>query len=183
MSRSAQENLVLVLIVGLLIAVIVAAMDYGPRARLVPIPIAAIGLIMALGQLFLQNFRADKDLHIDLMDFVANRSAEIGIEADESAGKDKSDKEADTRGREMFRREIYAFGFVGLLVVLFWLFGPLVSAFVFTTGYFLLSRHFSITTSLVYSIGFASVVYVIFGIWLDVNLMDGHFDLSFGVLR
>lgn len=183
MSRRAQENLVLLLIIGLLIAAIVAASDYGPRARLVPIPIAVIGLIMAAGQLFLQNFRPSDNLNIDLMDFVAKRSAEIGIATDETADAGKTADELDAMGRQQFRREIAAFGIVGLLLFLFWLVGPMVSAFLFTAGYFMLSRHFSIVMSLVCAAAFAAAVYVIFSVWLDVNMMGGYFDLSFGVLR
>ena len=183
MSRRAQENLVLLLIMGLLIAAIVAASDYGPRARLVPIPIAVIGLVMAAGQLFLQNFRPSDNLNIDLMDFVAKRSAEIGVPTDDAAGAGLSPEEADAIGRQQFRREIAAFGIVGLLLFMFWLVGPLVSAFVFTAGYFMISRHFSIVMSLVTAAAFAAAVYVIFSVWLDVNMMDGYFDLSFGILR
>lgn len=183
MSRRAQENLVTLLIIGILIAAIVAAMDYGPRARLVPIPIAVIGLVMAAGQLFLQNFRPSDNLNIDLMDFVAKRSAEIGVPTDETAAAGLSPEEADALGRKNFMREIMAFGIVGLLLFMFWLVGPLVSAFVFTAGYFMISRHFSVVMSLISAFAFAASVYVIFSVWLDVNMMDGYFDLSFGVLR
>ena len=183
MSRRAQENLVTLLIIGLLIAAIVAAMDYGPRARLVPIPIAAIGLVMAVGQLFLQNFRPSDNLNIDLMDFVAKRSAKVGVVTDETAESGLSAEENDALGRQQFRREIAAFCIVGLLLFMFWLVGPLVSAFVFTAAYFMISRHFSIVMSLVSAAAFATAVYVIFSVWLSVNMMDGYLDLSFGVLR
>jgi hypothetical protein len=177
MSRRAQDNLVALLILGIFIAAIVAATDYGPRARLVPIPIAAIGAILVLAQLILQNFKSDKDLEIDLLEFISRRATgdhpELAVpEAD------KADK-----GRDEFawKRELGALGIVAVLVGLFELVGPLPTMFVFTSGYFILSRFTGIARGILYGFAGTAAVYALFYLWLRVDMRHGLIDLSFGL--
>ena len=178
MSRRAQDNIVALLILGIFIAAIVAAADYGPRARLVPIPIAAIGALLILAQLILQNFKSDKDLEIDLLEFISRRATgdhpEIAVpEADKPA--EKSDDGF------AWKRELGALGLVALLVGLFQVIGPLPTMFVFTSGYFILSRFAGIVGGLLYGFAATAAVYALFYLWLRVDMQHGLIDLSFGL--
>jgi len=178
MSRRAQDNLVALLILGIFIAAIIAASDYGPRARLVPIPIAAIGAFLVLAQLILQNFKSDKDLEIDLLELISRRATGDHPElAVAEAGKPE-EKVVDEFA---WKRELQALGIVALLVGLFELIGPLPTMFVFTSGYFILSRFAGIARGLLYGFVATAAVYALFYLWLRVDMRHGLIDLSFGL--
>ena len=178
MSRRAQDNLVALLILGIFIAAIIAATDYGPRARLVPIPIAAIGAFLILAQLVLQNFKSDKDLEIDLLELISRRATG---DHPELAIPDASKPEGKNGDEFAWKRELEALGIVGLLVGLFELIGPLPTMFVFTSGYFILSRFTGIAKGLFYGFIATAVVYALFYLWLRVDMQHGLIDLSFGL--
>lgn len=177
MSRKAQENLVAVLILAIFAAAIWAATGYGPRARLVPIPIAAIGILLMLGQLALQNFRSEKDLEIDLLDLISRKAT-----GDHEAipGQAEPDATAAPAG-PIWQRELGALGIVVLIVCLFLLIGPLPTMLVFTIGYFRLSGHASLVMSTAYGLLATAVVYALFYLWLGVDMRQGVIDLSFGL--
>lgn len=177
MSRRAQENVIAVIILGVFIAAIFAATGYGPRARLVPIPIAALGALLMLAQLVLQNFRSEKDLEIDLLEFISRRATgdEPTVPSPEAA---PGEPEAE-EGR--WRRELTALGLVIFLVGLFFTIGPLPAMFVFTTGYFVLSRYSTPLMGVVYGLAATVAVYALFYLWLGVDMRQGYFDLSFGL--
>jgi len=65
MSKRAQENIVAFLFLFFFVAMIIISFDYGPRARLVPVPIAAVSAIIMLLQIYLMNFRKDIELNVD----------------------------------------------------------------------------------------------------------------------
>lgn len=174
MSRRAQENLVSILVIGIFAAAIWAATDYGPRARLVPIPIATIGIILMLAQMALQNFRSEKDLEIDLLELIARKST--GDHDPAATAGPKS--EAPAYG---WRRELSAIGLVLLIVGLFFLIGPMPTMLVFTVGYFRLSDHANLAMSIVYGLVATVAVYALFYLWLGVDMRQGYFDLSFGL--
>lgn len=189
MSRRAQENLFGLAILGVFIAAIVASLGYGPRARLVPIPIATIGALLIVAQLVLQNICSEKALGIDLLELVSRRS-----------GGDYRDLDLDTAGRApraqgdapasdgltpppssppRFKHELAAFGVVVLLVGLFFLIGPLPAMLAFTATYFALSRHYSLSRSLIYAFACTTIVYAVFHLWLRVDMRQGLIDMSF----
>ena len=184
MTRRAQENLVAVLILGIFVAAIIASMGYGPRARLVPIPIAAIGAILIIGQLVVQNLRSEKALEIDLLEFISRRATgdhdDVGAPAGVGAGTTPPDS-AGAERRLTWRRELAALGVVVLIVALFFLIGPLPAMFLFTAGYFALSRHYSLLRSVLYAFGYTAAVYALFYLWLGVDMRQGVFDLGFGL--
>lgn len=178
MSRRWQENLVAGFILIVFIATIVAASQYGPRARLVPIPIAALGAILVFAQLVLQNFRSEKDLQINLLEVIARKSTGDVEAPEESEGKDVGDPEA---GRASFLRELAALAIVLLLLGTYVLIGPIPTVFIFTGGYFVLSRHFSLIKGTLYAFVFTALVYALFYLWLGVDMRQGVFDLGFGL--
>ena len=177
-SKRAQENIVALLILGIFIATIIAASQYGPRARLVPIPIAVIGILLILGQLFLQNFRSDKDLEIDLLEMISRKATG---DHDDPAALARVAESAKVASRLDWQRELTAIGLVLLPAVLFFLIGPLPTMFLFTAGYFILSRFASPAMSVLYALIATVAVYLLFVAWLGVDMRQGLFDLSFGL--
>jgi hypothetical protein len=181
MSRRAQDNLVALAILGVFVAAIVASLQYGPRARLVPIPIAGLGAILVAGQLLLQNTRSEKDLKIDLLEVIAG-SADPTDPPTDGPKSSTQGQPAGTSGRKLLLGEIQALGLVLLLVALFILFGPLPAMFLFMAGYFVLSRHLGLAKGIVHAAAYTLLVYAVFSLWLRIDLMRGVFDLSFGLI-
>jgi len=183
MSRRAQENLIAGFILAIFVAAIVASLQYGPRARLVPIPIAALGIILIVAQIVLQNTRSEKDLKIDLLE-VISRKADGLDETTESGAADEGSGKSGKRnsGKQLAWAETRALGIVVLLAVLFIAVGPLPAMFIFTAGYFALSRHYAVAQSLAYAAAYTLLVYAVFSLWLRVDLMRGMIDVSFGLI-
>ena len=170
MSRRMQENLVALVLAGVFVGVIAMSLGYGPRARLVPIPVAAIGLILTVIQIIWQNVSASDDLRVDLLDVLTRQDGAKAAsrEHDDDAG--HAHKREEKGGA---RREAAAFalvlGFLGAVLLL----GPIPAIFLLTCGYFMVSRHYSPLRSFVYSLGFTTAVYLLFVVALQIQLYHG----------
>jgi hypothetical protein len=161
MSRRTQENIVACLFLGVFVLAIVLAARYGPRARVVPLPIATIGAVMAIVQLVLQNRSSAGNMKVDALEFLTGRAKSEVVETD-AAKKDVDE------GR--WRRELTAFGLVLLLMAMVILIGPLPSIFLFTAGYMGLKRQYSWPWSIAFAAVFVLAVYVVFALVLQVQL-------------
>ena len=170
MSRRAQENIVALAILGVFVAVIAMSLGYGPRARLVPIPVAVIGIILVLIQLIWQNLRPAEDLHVDLLE-VLTRQGGAKAEKKERAAHSESAKAQQSPRRERKEAAAYALilGFLAAVVLL----GPIPAMFLLTFAYFALSRHYSPARSFVYSAVFTLSIYLLFVVALEVQLYHG----------
>lgn len=169
--RRTQENAIIVLIMLVLIGVIVMSFDYGPRARMVPIPVAAFGLILALVQLVWQNVRSEEELQVDLLEVLTKRKG-APVPAEEKAAEPAPPE--DNRAR--FRREVIAYGMVLLFLALVWALGPMPSVFVFTLGYFAVSGQYSFLRALAYTAIFTAGVYGVFVYALEIQLYHGYLE-------
>ena len=67
MSRRTQENIMAGAILCVFIGVIVMSLDYGPRARMIPLPLATFGVILIVIQLVWQNLRSTDELQMDML--------------------------------------------------------------------------------------------------------------------
>ena len=175
MTRRMQENLIAFIILGIFVAAIVASLDYGPRARLVPIPIAVIGILFMVGQIILQNIKSEDSLQVDLLDFLTKK----GDKADPVLAAAAAPPVA-TKRRATPKSELQAFGIVALLVAIFLVLGPIPAMFIFTAGYFIVSRHHAPWKGLAYSAFWTILVYLVFTtglkVQLDRNLLGIRFD-------
>ncbi len=160
MSRRIQENIILCFILLILVATIVACLDYGPRARLVPIPIASLGIILAIAQLVWQNLRPADELQVDVLEFLTSRSA------DKSDDKPKRSEEDESP----WGREAIAVGFVALLTGLILLIGPIPSIFLFSAGYMIVRRQYTWPMGIAVAAVFTAIVYLLFAVLLGVQV-------------
>jgi len=181
MSRKLQENLVIGLIIAVLLGVIYLSLGYGPRARMVPIPVAAFGLVLAIAQFIWQNLRSTEDLYVDLLEVLTKRG-NGGQDPGAPAGSPAA--AGATQGlTRLWPRELAALalvlGFLGLVLLI----GPIPSIFVFTGGYFLASRHYSWPRALGYSAVFTIAVYLLFVVALEIQLYHGVIEPWVGNLR
>lgn len=146
MSRRAQENLVAVLLLAVFAGFLMLSFRYGAKARMIPIPVAVVSMLLVAAQLILQNTRHGVHLNIDPAEFFrggkgvdhagAGQGAVSGEEGD--AGSPSLD---DTRTtKEPGGSEWTAIGMVALFVGMVWFLGLLAAVFLFVTGYVLLAR-------------------------------------------
>jgi len=164
MSRRAQENVVVLLLLAFFIAALVISLGYSPRARLVPVPVCGLAILLLLFQLVWQNLVSADALNVDIFDALTARAP---------SSKPDADKQAEDGE---WRRIVIALGFVGLLVALILLIGPIPAIFIFTCGYFLLSRHFSPAKAVAYTLVFTVAVYVVFVQVLQLQLYHGYLE-------
>lgn len=176
MKRITQENILAVALLCFFVGILVLSLEYGPRARLVPVPISVLGIILLGAQLVWQNLRSPDELHVDMLEFLTRRGINP-VESEETDDAPSADDAPETPaaadGLPDFRREVFAFAKVSAFVGLFLLFGPFPSAFIFTFAYLSLSRHYHWAKALVVTIIFVVVVYVLFVEILDIQLYHG----------
>jgi len=173
MSRKLQENLVVGLVILVLLGVIYVSLGYGPRARMVPIPVAAFGLVLAVVQLVWQNLRSTDDLYVDLLE-VLTRRGDGGQVLGPAAETPSADSEK--AAPRLWPRELAALGLVLGFLGLVLLMGPIPSIFIFTGGYFFLSRHYSWPKAVGYTLIFTIAVYLLFVVALEIQLYHGAIE-------
>ncbi|HWI14870.1 MAG TPA: hypothetical protein VNT02_11485, partial [Burkholderiales bacterium] len=117
MSRLAQENVVAVLLLIVFGGVIWLCQDFGPRARMIPLPLSIFGIVLTLIQLVWQNVRSTDELQMNMID-VAHPSPVDAEAADEAPEPDPSPAKPTT-----WRRETLAYGIVALLIGLVYAIG------------------------------------------------------------
>jgi hypothetical protein len=169
MTRRTQDNVVALIILAIFIATIVASMDYGPRARLVPIPIAVLGVVLVVCQLILQNLRPDAKLQLDLLEVLARKNSTNDGKPDEQAATRKKPSEVVLPPDGFGLADVKVIGIVALLMGLVILLGPYAAMFVFTAGYFVASRQYAVPKALLYALGCSILCYLIFTVALDVQ--------------
>jgi hypothetical protein len=167
MTRRAQDNLVAIVIAGIFIYGIVESLAFGPRARMVPLPLSILGLVLTLAQLIWQNLRSTDELQVDLLDVFNART----VDEVPSTPPAVSDK---TSGNRALRHgEALAYGTVVLMLGLTLALGPVPAVFLLTGGYFVATRHYGWRRSLVYTIVFTLVVHLLFFSLLEVQHYHG----------
>ena len=166
MSRRVQENLVAAVLLLLFTGVLIVSFDYGPRARLVPVPIAIIGILLTAAQLVWQNLRGADELHVDVLELVAGR---------DGSRRRKAAQDETTKGAapaHSLAAQAKAFAIVAALLALFLVLGPIPAIFLFGAGYFVLSGEARLR-GLLYALACTGLLYLIFGYILQVQLNRG----------
>jgi hypothetical protein len=169
MSRRTQENLVAAALLLVFVGVLVMSFGYGPRARMVPVPIAIIAILLTGAQLVWQNLRAADELHVDVLELVAGRD---GSDRRRAAQSEARNSEAGPQQHSL-AAQARAFGMVAVFLALFLVLGPLPAIFMFSAGYFMLSGEASWFRGLVYAGLCSGLLYLIFGFILQVELNRG----------
>jgi len=170
MSRKVQENFVVGVVIVVLLGVIYLSLGFGPRSRMVPIPVATFGLVLALIQLVWQNLRSTDELYVDLLEVLTKRGdgrQALGPAADAPAAG------AVKAAPRLWPKELAALGLVLGFLGLVLLIGPIPSIFIFTGGYFFVSRHYSWPKALGYTVVFTIAVYLLFVVALEIQLYHG----------
>jgi hypothetical protein len=163
-TRLGQENAIAAVLLVVFGGIIWLSQDFGPRARMIPLPLAIFGVVLTLIQILWQNLRPADDLKMDLI-AVGERSA--GADEARARGAAPPDRAPG------WRRELQAYAVVAILIGLIYMVGILPAVFVFTAGYFLLTRHYSLWAGLVYTSIFTGTVYLLFIVALQIQPYHG----------
>jgi Tripartite tricarboxylate transporter TctB family len=165
MSRRAQENLVAVALLVVFGGVLWLCQDFGPRARMIPLPLAIFGLVLTVIQIVWQNVRSTEELKMELIS--VSDSALAVAPAPEAAPKPPGTRDATSL------LELRAYGLIALLIGLFLVVGLMPAVFIFTAGYFILTRQYSWLMGLIYTSAFTACVYVLFFAALQIEPYHG----------
>jgi len=171
MSRRFQENVVILILFAFFIAVLVTSLGYGPRARLVPVPISILGIVLTLFQLVWQNLRAAGELNVNLLEVLTQRSQDPDVGAEAAP---QPEEEAGPRGDG--RRMAIAFGMLAIFVTMILAIGPIPSLFLFTAAYFALSGHYPFGKAVLYAGIFTVGTYLVFVQTLQIQLYNGYLE-------
>lgn len=162
MSRRAQENLVSLFLLAVLAGVIVLCQDFGPRAKMIPMPLAIFGIVLVLIQMAWHNFGSPEELQIDM----------ISVQAPDAPLAETQAKPAPAP-KPSWRREAAAYGMVGALMALIFIVGVMPAAFLFTTAYFGLTAYCSWSRSLAYAAVLTASMYLLFVVALEIQPYHG----------
>jgi hypothetical protein len=168
MSQRSQENLIAVVLFCVFAVFFVLSLGYGPRARLVPLPISVLGMLMIACQLVWQNRGAAGELRVNVLHMLAGKQGDQIAASHRSTLGPGFGGPGDTLGRNLG-----AIGVVVSLLALFLVVGPLPAVFVFSFAYFVLSGHSRPLRALVYSLACVAIVYGMFGFVLNIQLNRG----------
>jgi len=160
MSRHAQENLASVLLLAFFAGVIVLCQDFGPRARMIPLPLAVLGIALTLIQMAWHNFGSTAELQ---MAMISVQVPDIPV----------ADVPAAPVKKPSWQREATAYGMIGLLLALTYATGVMPAAFLFTAGYFMVTRYCSWQLSLVYAGALTASLYLLFVVALQMQPYHG----------
>lgn len=166
MSRLKQENIAAAILLVIFISIVILCQDFGPRARMIPLPLAIFGIVLTLVQLGWQNLRSTDELR---MDMISVSKPDLAPEAPVTSAQNGLLREKSPE----WKREAIAYGIVVLLLALVLLVGPMPAVFVFTAGYFMLSRHYSWKAGLTYTALFTASIYLLFGVALGIQPYHG----------
>lgn len=164
MSRHAQENLVSVVLLALFGLVLYLCQDYGPRARLIPLPLAVFGIILTVVQLVWHNLGRGEPPQVDMINVDAGA---IPLSTD---GQPRTERTAGQLGRW---GEAGAYIIVGLLVVLIFSTGIFPAVFAFTAAYLILTRYCTVMRGLAYAAALTMSVYLLFVVALEMQPYHG----------
>jgi hypothetical protein len=176
MSRHTQENIIIGVIILILAGVIYMSYGYGPRARLVPVPVAVFGLVLAVIQLVWQNLSSTEELHVDLLEVLTGRS-------EGASGAGGAAQPAAAMAPRVWPRELAALGMVLAFMGLVLLVGPVTSIFLFTGAYFVVSGQYPWLKAASYTTLFTLAVYLLFVGALDIQLYHGVLEPVVELLR
>jgi hypothetical protein len=165
-ARRTRENLIAAGLLVVFGGVVWLCQDFGPRARMIPLPLAIFGIMLTILQIIWQNVRSTDELKMDLIS-IDEPPADTA-----PAGHEKAAAAPGFRDPTL-RLELRAYATVALLIALFLVIGIIPAVFVFTAGYFVLTRQYSWLMGLVYTTAFTLCVYILFFAALQIEPYHG----------
>lgn len=162
MTRKTRENAIAIALLLVFIGVIYLCQDYGPRARMIPLPLAILGIVLTLLQLAWQNLRSTDELQMELISVAPPIATQVA-----------EDEKKPQASRPEWHRELRAYAIVACLIGLIIVVGLLPAIFLFTGGYVLFTRHYGWLKGLTYTALLTASVYLLFVVALQIQPYHG----------
>ncbi|KJS88277.1 MAG: hypothetical protein JM58_01590 [Peptococcaceae bacterium BICA1-8] len=163
MTKKTANNIVAVAFLLFFIAVAILSTGFGPRARLVPLPVAIGSAVLISFQLYLQNTKNTKiNLAIDAGELLFGAK-----ESKDSSGKKKEKKE------NLLKKELVSIGIVVSFLALILVIGIEPAILVFVVGYFRFINKAKWWKSFVFGIGTLLFIHLLFVQFLNVHFYKG----------
>ena len=174
MSRRARETAAVLVFLALFLGAAWLALDFGPRARMIPLPLALFGALLALVQLVLHQRGLTQGLHMDI------------IRVERPAAPSAASGDLGSAPQEVLSSgatPLQAYAIIGGLLLMILAIGPVPSVFLFTCAYFVRTRYCALPFAFAYAAGFTAIVYLLFFVALQIQPYHGllapliaHFD-------
>lgn len=164
MSRQAREILAASFFLLLFAFIGWLTLDFGPRARLIPLPLAIVGGGLALFQIVLSLSRPGGLERMKIIE--VDTSALPGADASDVVPSNDASLSVQQPKR---RREWVAYAVVIGFCALVMTVGPVIAMFVFTTAYFMRTRVYSPLRSLIFGSVYTGIVYLLFFTTLQIE--------------
>jgi hypothetical protein len=132
---------------------------------MIPLPLAVFGIVLTVIQILWQNLRSTEELQ---MDMIAVQAPGAPAKPEGEAGVAKG-----AGGKATWRQEAGAFAIVAVLLGLIFLVGIIPAVFLFTGGYFRVTRLYSWRASLIYTAVLTAAVYLLFVAALQIQPYHG----------
>lgn len=169
MSRRARENVAVLCFFAVFAGALVLALEFGPRARMIPVPLAIFGMILAVIQLVWQNVRSTDDLKMDLISV----EEPLALEAKRAVQAAERENIEQVVAGPSWLKVASAYGIVATLLGLILAVGPLVAVFLFTLGYFVVTKYYRPAVALVYTALMTGAIYLVFFVALEIQPYHG----------
>jgi hypothetical protein len=166
MSARARETAAALAFLALFLGAAWLTLDFGPRARMIPLPLALFGALLALVQLILNARGIAPGLHMDL---IRVQPPAATPEGDDGDGSWRPDPQASSPGAT----PLQAYAIVGGLLVMILAIGPVPSVFLFTLAYFFRSGYCSLPIAFCWAAAFSGIVYLLFFVALQIQPYHG----------
>jgi hypothetical protein len=170
MSGRTQENIAAVLLLVIFMIIGGMSLNYFPRARLMPLAISIVSIVLVAAQLIIQNTKANNmDLAIDTMEL-------FGATGLKKEGRRKADEEAArTLEKEIIQgvKESTSLAILLGLFLLIYILGFVIAIPIFITLYFRFFNKAQWPRAIITGIGTVAVLYVFFSLLLQINLYPG----------
>jgi len=164
MSRHAQENLVSAVLIVLFGAVLYLCQDFGPRARLIPLPLAVFGIFLVVAQVIQHNFNRGE---VRPAEMISVDTSAITASAEGQPRTERTEEQLGQWG------EAGAYMIVALLVAMIFTVGIFPTVFIFTAAYLILTRYCTALRGLSYAAALTLSVYLLFVVALEMQPYHG----------
>lgn len=167
MTRRLQENMISAVLLLLFGGVLWLCQDFGPRARMIPQPLAVFGIALTLIQLVWHNLGRDSTPAIEMI------SVDTSALPVDGEGRPREERTEEQLGRW---GEAGAFAIVALLLAMVFIIGIFPAVFLFTAAYLILSGYCSLLRGLAYSTLMTVAIYLLFVAGLQMQPYHGLLD-------
>jgi hypothetical protein len=164
----AQELFFAILLLAVFTMFLVLSLQYGERARMVPLAVSVASILFILIDLFFERVLGRR-VQVDAQELFSKTQVQGACASVEDEGVCESDIAAHEEGHPEWQALLLVGGLLGLV----WVFGIIAGLVIFLFGFFKMINRDSLLKSTVWAVGLTGSVWVVFGLALKVVFYQG----------